>query len=262
MADMDKLDQVDLSLKMSAAQTEERVAALQRRLLHLRLLAGGLVGDGRLGPPLAILFEGWDAAGKGGAIKRLVSGLDPRHFRVQSYAAPTDREKRHHFLWRFDPNLPGWGGMALFDRTWYGRVLVERVEGFATEKEWKRAYGQIVAFERILVAEGTILVKFWLHISSKEQLARFERRRDDPLRRWKLTDEDWRNRDKRDAYVDAVNEMVDRTDHKGAPWDLIAAESKHYARVAVLETVCRRLEKGLVNCGIQVPTSKGADYGA
>lgn len=261
MAGMDKLDQVDLSLKMSAAQSEERVATLQRRLLHLRLLAGGLVGDGRLGPPLAIVFEGWDASGKGGAIKRLVAGLDPRHFRVQSYAAPTEREKRHHFLWRFDPNFPGWGGMAVFDRSWYGRVLVERVEGFATEKEWKRAYGQIVAFERGLVAEGTILVKFWLHISSKEQLARFERRRDDPLRRWKLTDEDWRNRDKRRAYVDAVNEMVARTDHKGAPWSLIAAESKYYARVAVLQTVCLRLEKGLAACGIDVPSSKGADYG-
>ncbi len=151
--------------------------------------------------------------------------------------------------------------MAVFDRSWYGRVLVERVEGFATEKEWKRAYGQIVAFERGLVTEGTILVKFWLHISSKEQLARFERRRDDPLRRWKLTDEDWRNRDKRRAYVDAVNEMVERTDHKGAPWYLIAAESKYYARVAVLQTVCLRLEKGLTACGIPVPSSKGADYG-
>jgi polyphosphate kinase 2 (PPK2 family) len=151
--------------------------------------------------------------------------------------------------------------MAVFDRSWYGRVLVERVEGFATEKEWKRAYGQIVAFERGLVTEGMILVKFWLHISSKEQLARFERRRDDPLRRWKLTDEDWRNREKRHAYVAAVNEMVARTDHKGAPWDLVAAESKHYARVAVLETVCRRLETGLVHCGVAVPAPTGADYG-
>src|ERR1019366_281558 len=127
-----KLADVDLSLKMSRVESEREIVALQRRLLHLRLLAGGQISDGRLGPALSIVFEGWDAAGKGGAIKRLVAGLDPRHVRVQSYAAPTEREKRHHFLWRFWPNLPGAGGMAVFDRSWYGRVLVERVEGFAT----------------------------------------------------------------------------------------------------------------------------------
>ena len=158
-----------------------------RRLLQLRLVSGGLIGDGRLGPALAVVFEGWDAAGKGGAIKRLVAGLDPRHVRVQSYAAPTEREKRHHFLWRFGPNLPGAGGMAVFDRSWYGRVLVERVEGFATEPEWKRAYEEITSFEKGLVAEGSVIVKFWLHISFEEQLARFESRQDDPLRSWKLT---------------------------------------------------------------------------
>jgi AMP-polyphosphate phosphotransferase len=256
---MGKLDRVDLSLKMSRTESEQRLQTLGRRLLQLRLVAAGLIGDGRLGPGLAVAFEGWDAAGKGGAIKRLVAGLDPRHVRVESYAAPTEREKRHHFLWRFGPNLPGLGGMAVFDRTWYGRVLVERVEGFATQTEWKRAYGEIVSFEKSLEAEGTTLVKFWLHISDGEQLARFERRRDDPLRRWKLTDEDWRNRAKRPAYVVAVEEMLKRTDHDGAPWHIVPAESKHYARVNVVETVIRRLEEGLKNKGITVPPTAQAE---
>ena len=259
---MGRLDQVDLSLKLSRADSEQRLVALQHRLLHLRLIAGGLVGDGRLGPALAVVFEGWDASGKGGAIKRLVSGLDPRHVRVESYAAPTPREKRHHFLWRFSPNLPGNGGMAVFDRSWYGRVLVERVEGFATKAEWRRAYGEITGFEKSFAAEGMTLVKFWLHISAKEQLARFERRRDDPLRSWKLTDEDWRNRDKRPAYVQAVEEMLDRTDHPAAPWELVPAENKNYARVRVLEVVIKRLEKGLTSFGIEVPPSTGAAFGA
>jgi AMP-polyphosphate phosphotransferase len=256
-----RLDDVDLSLKMSREESERRLVLLQRRLLHLRLISGGLVGDGRLGPPLCIVFEGWDAAGKGGAIKRLVGGLDPRHVRTESYAAPTEREKRHHFLWRFSPNLPGWGGMAIFDRSWYGRVLVERVESFASKAQWERAYDDIVNFESGLVADGMTLVKFWLHISSKEQLARFESRRHDPLRSWKLTDEDWRNRSKRRAYLRAVDEMLARTDHPQAPWELVAAENKHYARVSVLSTVILRLEQGLTAWGIDVPPSTGADYG-
>jgi polyphosphate kinase 2 (PPK2 family) len=254
-----RLDQVDLSLKMSRAESEKRLERLGRRMLQLRLTSAGLIGDGRLGPGLAVVFEGWDAAGKGGAIKRLVSGLDPRHVRVQSYAAPTEREKRHHFLWRFGPNLPGIGGMAIFDRSWYGRVLVERVEGFASEPEWQRAYDEITSFERSLVAEGTTLVKFWLHISDKEQLARFESRRDDPLRRWKLTDEDWRNREKRAAYVVAVEEMLRRTDHSKARWHIVPAESKHYARVNVVETVTKELEHGLTKAGLTVPPAAEAE---
>ncbi|HUB68975.1 MAG TPA: UDP-galactose-lipid carrier transferase [Acidimicrobiales bacterium] len=259
---MAKLAKVDLSVKMPKEDSERALVALQRRLLHLRLISGGLIGNGRLGPPLCVVFEGWDASGKGGAIKRLVAGLDPRHFRVQSYAAPTEREKRHHFLWRFYPNLPGSGGMAIFDRSWYGRVLVERVEAFATKQEWERAYVDIVNFEAAMAADGMTLVKFWLHISSREQLSRFERRRDDPLRRWKLTDEDWRNRAKRRAYVRAVDDMLARTDHKGAPWEVVSAEDKHYARVKVLETVIQRLEKGLEDWGFTVPPSVGADYGS
>jgi polyphosphate kinase 2 (PPK2 family) len=256
---MGKLDRVDLSLKMSRSESERRLAHLRRRLLQLRLVSGGLIGDGQLGPALSVVFEGWDAAGKGGAIKRLVAGLDPRHVRVQSYAAPTEREKRHHFLWRFGPNLPGAGGMAIFDRSWYGRVLVERVEEFATEPEWKRAYDEIVSFEKSLVAEGSTLVKFWLHISDAEQLARFESRRDDPLRRWKLTEEDWRNRAKRPAYVQAVEEMLSRTDHPRARWHVVPAEDKHFARVKVVETVVHSLEHGLTRAGVTVPPESEAE---
>ena len=177
---------------------------------------------------MLVLFEGWDASGKGGAIKRLVAPLDPRHVRVCQFAAPTPDEKRHHFLWRFWPKLPGWGGMTVFDRSWYGRVLVERVEGFASEEEWTRAYDEIRDFERSLAAEGTIIIKLWMHISSEEQLERFEKRRDDPLKSWKLTDEDWRNREKRPAYEKAVEQMLEETDRPEAPWTVIPAESKRY----------------------------------
>jgi len=186
-----RLDRVDLSLRLSREEEEVRLAAAQRRLLHLRLVLGGLIGDGTLGPPVCVLFEGWDASGKGGAIKRLVGRLDPRHVRVAQFAAPTPDEKRHHFLARFYVQLPGWGGMAVFDRSWYGRVLVERVDGFATVEQWERGYEEIVHFERSLALEGTVLVKLWLHISAEEQLRRFESRRDDPLKEWKLTADDY-----------------------------------------------------------------------
>src|SRR5205823_6449534 len=212
---MSRLDALDLSLRLSAEEEAAQLTAAQERLLQLRLLAGGLIGDsGQLGPPLCVLFEGWDASGKGGCIKRLVAPLDPRHVRVAESAAPTYDEKRHHFLWRFWPKLPGWGGMAVFDRSWYGRVLVERVEGYATKKQWSRAYREIAAFEQALAAEGMVIVKFWMHLSEKEQLRRFESRQRDPLRQWKLTDEDWRNRSRHKEYAEAVEEMLRRTDHK------------------------------------------------
>src|SRR3712207_5497892 len=158
---MGRLDELDLTLKLSRDEEASRLEAAQMRLLALRLVLGGLVEGREIGPPVCVLFEGWDASGKGGAIKRLVGQLDPRHVRVKQYAAPTPDEKRHHFLWRFWPALPGWGGMAVLDRSWYGRVLVERVEGFAAEEEWTRAYGEICDFERTLAAEGTVLLKFW-----------------------------------------------------------------------------------------------------
>jgi polyphosphate kinase 2 (PPK2 family) len=248
-----RLDELDLSLKLSRKDEARALDRGWERLSQLRLTLGGLTGDGRLGPPVLVLFEGWDASGKGGAIKRLVGQLDPRHVRVVQFAAPSADEKRHHFLSRFSPNLPGWGGMAVFDRSWYGRVLVERVEELATREQWLRAYDEINGYEASLAAEGMIAIKFWLHISDAEQLRRFERRRDDPLKSWKLTDEDWRNREKRTQYVEAVEEMFARTDQPHAPWHLIPADSKRYARVAVLETVIERIEDGMRRWGIEPP---------
>ena len=248
-----RLDELDLNLKLSRDEEAKQLDAAQTRLLQLRLVLGGLIGDSDIGPPLLVVFEGWDASGKGGAIKRLVGPLDPRHVRVKQFAAPTYDEKRHHWLWRFWQPLPGWGGMAVFDRSWYGRVLVERVEGFADKPAWKRAYGEIRDFERMLTEEGTMIVKFWLHVSSKEQLKRFESRAEDPLRSWKLTDEDWRNRSKRRAYTRAVEDMLDETDRKNAPWTLVEADSKRYARVKVVETVIAAIEDGMRRNGIKPP---------
>jgi polyphosphate kinase 2 (PPK2 family) len=245
---MNRLD-VDPNVKLPKKDALARLEAAQLRLLRLRLMLGGQVEGHEIGPPLCVVFEGWDASGKGGAIKRLVGPLDPRHVRVAQFAAPTYDEKRHHFLWRFWPVLPGWGGMAVLDRSWYGRVLVERVEGFATEEQWKRAYDEIVEFERTLSAEGMIMVKFWMHVSAEEQLRRFESRAQDTLRSWKLTDEDWRNREKRPAYEEAVEEMLARTDHPNAPWYVIPADDKRYARVAVVEAVCTEVEKELAAIG-------------
>ncbi len=242
---MDRLDEVDLSLKLSRAAQAERLEKGGEKLAELRLHLGGLKGDGKLGRPVCVLLEGWDASGKGGAIKRLVAPVDLRHVRVAQFAAPSYDEKRHHYLDRFVQALPGWGGMAILDRTWYGRVLVERVEGFATRKQWQRAYDEINDFERIQAAEGTVFVKFWMHISKQEQLKRFKRRQNDPLKAWKLTDEDWRNREKWPQYVKAVEEMLARTDTEWAPWTIVPAESKRYARVFVMEHVIEAMRRAL-----------------
>ena len=253
---MGRLDELDLSLSLSREDYEKRLDAAQQRLVALRLALGGkLPGyEGRLGPALAVVFEGWDASGKGGALKRLVERLDPRHVRVAQYSAPTDIEKRHHFLWRFWPALPGWGGMAVFDRSWYGRVLVERVEGYADREQWLRAYDEINGFERTLADEGMLLIKFWLHISEDEQLKRFKRREKEPLKSWKLTDEDWRNRGRRDEYNQAVEDMVARTSiEPHAIWHLVPGDSKRYARVAVIETVIADIEAGMRRHGMEPP---------
>jgi polyphosphate kinase 2 (PPK2 family) len=249
---MKRLSKVDLSATLSKKEATKRLDAALRRLLHLRLVLGGQLGDHKLGPPVCVVFEGWDASGKGGAIKRLVQPLDPRHVRVAQFAAPTYDEKRHHFLWRFWPVLPGWGGMAVLDRSWYGRVLVERVEKFATKEQWSRAYSEIVEFERTLACEGMILVKFWMHLSEEEQLRRFESRRTDPLRSWKLTDEDWRNREKRKKYVAAVEDMLELTDHDHGRWHVVPGDDKRYARVAVVETVCAAIEEELKARGYDI----------
>ena len=253
-----RLEDCDLTVKLSKDEEAKRLGRAQRRLLHLRLINGGQLNEGRLGPPVCIVFEGWDAAGKGGAIKRLVEPLDPRHVHVAPFAAPTPDELRHHFVWRFWPPLPGWGGMTIFDRSWYGRVLVERVEHLATEVQWRRAYQEIKDFEHTLAEEGMIVIKLWLHMSHEEQLRRFVRRRDDPLKRWKLTDEDWRNRERRGEYNEAVADMLRLTDGPLAHWDVISAENKRFGRVQVIETVIRRMEEGMERWGVQVPP-RGAE---
>src|SRR5919201_4474338 len=250
---MGRLDDVDLSLNLSREDQDGLLALHGGRLAQLRLALGGLIGTGRLGPALCVLFEGWDAGGKGGAIKRLVAPLDARHVRVKQFAAPTPDEKRHHYLHRFVPALPGWGGMAVLDRTWYGRVLVERVEGFASEEQWRRSFREIDGFERMLADDGMIIVKLYLHISDGEQLKRFERRREDPLKAWKMTDEDWRNRGKRAAYTAAIEEMFERTDTERAPWRIVPAESKRYARVRVMQEVIAAIEAGCAHHGFPLP---------
>ena len=256
-----RLEDVDLSASLSKEEADQRLLAAQRHLLHLRLVNGGLIGD-RVGPPLLVLMEGWDAAGKGGAIRRLVAPLDPRHYRVDTFAAPNKNDRRHHFLWRFFGSIPGDGGMVVLDRSWYGRVLVERVEQLVDEAAWERAYGEINDFERSMAAEGVVFVKCFLHISDQEQLRRFEGRRDNPLKSWKLSDEDWRNRSKRADYVVAINEMLRRTDTDYAPWSVIPAESKHFARVHVIETVIAALEQGMRLAGMEPPRSQGLDFTA
>jgi polyphosphate kinase 2 (PPK2 family) len=247
------IERIDLSLRLDQKEYDRRVLKAQRRFLQLRLALGGLLEGSKTGPGILVIMEGPDAAGKGGAIKLMVNHLDPRHYRVVSYGAPSRQEKDHHFLWRFYTELPGLGQMAVFDRSWYGRVLVERIEGFCSRDEWRRAYKAIVDFEESLCTESTILVKMYMHISDDEQLARFESRGADPLKQWKLTEEDWRNREKNREYEKAANEMFQRTDHPLAPWDLISGEQKRWARVEAIETLIRRVEEGMRRWGVEVP---------
>ena len=199
------------------------------------------------GVSTVLVFEGWDAAGKGGAIRRLTTAMDARGYIVMPVAAPTDEERRYHYLWRFWRHLTRAGRVIIFDRSWYGRVLVERVEGFAQPVEWRRAYAEINDFERQLVEHGTVLAKFWLHITKDEQLDRFQAREATPYKRWKLTEEDWRNREKWEQYELAVNDMVQQTSTYIAPWTLVEANCKRYSRIKVFETVCNSLEAALKN---------------
>jgi len=192
-----------------------------------------------------LLFEGWDAAGKGGAIKRLTDALDARHYRVHPIAAPTDEERMYHWLWRFYKRLEGTRKVTIFDRSWYGRVLVERVEGFAAPDEWRRAFAEIRSFEQQLIHGGHVLCKYWLHITPEEQLARFEERASTPHKQWKLTDEDWRNRERWTEYEQAVDAMVERTSTRETPWTLVPANCKYDARLIVVNTFADRLERAL-----------------
>jgi polyphosphate:AMP phosphotransferase len=233
------LDRVDLTLSLDRETYETQRKELEERLLtaeHELYLA-------RI--PAVIGYEGWDAGGKGGNIRRLTQSLDPRGYEVVPIAAPTAEEKAHHYLWRFWRHVPKAGHITIFDRTWYGRVLVERVEGFCTEAEWKRSYDEINEFERQLADFGTVLVKFWLQIDADEQLRRFKERQDTPYKQWKITDEDWRNREKRPKYEPAVAEMLRRTSTPHAPWTILEANCKYYARIKALRTVADALEKAI-----------------
>ena len=255
-----RVDAIDLSLTMDRLKSQDRVAAAQHRLTQLRLFTAGLLDPKIVAPGLVVLFEGFDAAGKGGAIRRLTASIDPRHVRVVPIGPPTAEELRHVFLWRFQPYIAGTGGMTVFDRSWYGRLLVERVEGLIDKSTAKRSGQEIVQFEQLLVDNGVTLVKFWLHLSDEEQLKRFKDRESDPLKQWKLTPDDWRNREKRGAYLDALDDMVETTDKSHAHWDLIPADSKHYARVAVLETLIERWTHDLERRGLKVPKARSGDY--
>jgi polyphosphate:AMP phosphotransferase len=233
------LNTVDLRAKVGEAKYQERLEKLQSRLNKLSWRAREKKVS------TVAMFEGWDAAGKGGAIRRVTAAMDARLFRVIPVAAPTDEEKAHHYLWRFWRHLPRGGYVTIYDRSWYGRVLVERVEGFAQPHEWGRAYGEINEFERQLADHGIALCKFWLHISPQEQLRRFQERAKLAHKQHKITDEDWRNRKKWKDYALAVDEMVARTSTDYAPWTLVAANDKKHARLRVLQAICEALERAL-----------------
>ena len=235
------LDKVDLSPSLKRAKYKKELKEYQQRIrdleheMYLKRV------------PVVIVYEGSDAGGKGGNIRRLVRGLDPRGYDVIPIAAPNDVEKAHHYLWRFWNAFPKAGHIAIFDRSWYGRVMVERIEGFCTQEDWKRAYREINEMEEQWASFGTVLVKFWLQIDKDEQLKRFTSRQEIPYKQWKITDEDWRNREKWDQYKEAVDEMLYRTSTLHAPWTIIEANSKLHARVKALKTVVREVEKAVKN---------------
>ena len=233
------LSRLDMSQRVEQKTYKTKLERLQGRLNTLHRKAE------RTGVSTILVFEGWDAAGKGGAIRRLTAALDARDYQVIPIAAPTEEERAQHYLWRFWRHLARRGRVTIFDRSWYGRVLVERVEGFASEQEWVRGYAEINQFEAQLAAHGIVLVKYWIHITKDEQLRRFRARETATYKRWKLTDEDWRNRKQWSAYEQAVNDMVERTSTGQAPWTLVEANDKSFARLKVLETACDRLEAHL-----------------
>lgn len=230
---------IDLSRSLDREEYKKKKRELQKRLLalHNKMYLKRV--------PVILAFEGWDAGGKGGAIKRLTQAMDPRGYEVVPTASPNDIEKAHHYLWRFWEKIPKAGHMAIFDRTWYGRVLVERIEGFASEEEWSRAYTEINNMEEQFTNAGYIVLKFWMHIDKEEQEKRFHERENTPEKQWKITDEDWRNRAKWDEYEKAVDEMIIRTSTEDAPWIVVEGNSKYYARIKVLETVVEALERRL-----------------
>lgn len=234
-----KLSEIPLDMRVEEEEYKEKLEKLQGRLrdLHNRLY--------RKQVPVVIAYEGWDAAGKGGNIKRITEALDPRGFEVHPIASPEPHEKARHYLWRFWTRLPKTGHIAIFDRTWYGRVMVERLEGFCSENDWKRAYNEINEFEKELADWGAVIIKFWVQIDKETQLERFEMRQNTPEKQWKITEEDWRNREKWDAYEDAVNEMIQKTSTTYAPWYVLESVDKKYARLKALRIIIERLEEAL-----------------
>lgn len=235
----DFLSQADLSLSLSKDDYKKQ---LRKEQSNLRKLQQSLHQQKI---PVLAIFEGWDAAGKGGAIKRLTDVLDPRSYVVNAFGAPSTEELSHHYLWRFWRRLPDPGTIGIFDRSWYGRVLVERIEGFASEPEWRRAYREINEFEEQLTSAGYVLLKFWLHISPEEQLERFNERKDNPFKQHKLTEEDWRNREKWPLYHVAVNQMIQRTSTPTAPWTVVPGNDKYYARVKIIQSAIEAIETEL-----------------
>ncbi|MEQ8786891.1 MAG: polyphosphate:AMP phosphotransferase [Pirellulaceae bacterium] len=233
------LEAVDLSSTITDDAYDEQLDELQHEIYQLAWRAH------ERDVSMAAVFEGWDAAGKGGAIRRFIQGMDARLYQVKQFAAPTDEERAHHYLWRFWRQLPRAGYSTIYDRSWYGRVLVERVEGFARPDQWRRAYGEINGFEEQLVEHGVVLLKFWLHIDPDEQLRRFQEREATPWKRHKITEEDWRNRERWDDYRQAVDEMIARTSTVYAPWTLVAGNDKHFARIEVLKTARDALKKAV-----------------
>ena len=229
-------EKVDLSKKLLEKRYWNEIKKWQVRL---RTQSMRLFNEKRMA---VAVFEGWDAAGKGGSIKRVTEILDPRGFNVNTFAAPSGEEGRHHYLWRFWKALPPLGQIAIYDRSHYGRVMVERVEGFCTEQEWKRAFREINEFEWQVTNFGAVVVKFWLHIDQEEQLRRFKGRELDPFRSYKLTEEDWRNRAKWNDYRGAVEDMIEKTSTAWAPWTIVEANDKFYARVKVVQTLTKALE--------------------
>jgi AMP-polyphosphate phosphotransferase len=233
------LEALDLQSRLPEKLYTRRMAAQQVRLRKLQFE----IYDRRI--PVLAVFEGWDAAGKGGAIKRVTETLEPRGYTVSSFAAPRGEERAHHYLWRFWRVLPRAGHLGIFDRSYYGRVLVERVEGFCAEDEWRRAYREINEFEAHQASLGMVIRKYWLHISREEQLRRFQSRERDPFRAYKLTADDWRNRARWDAYVDAVEEMLAQTSTPHAPWTVVEADDKLHARLKVVQTLADAVELAL-----------------
>lgn len=244
---MKKLKDLDLSLTLDKKMYKKKLKVLQYEMLN----AQQFLFNNKIG--LILVFEGMDAAGKGGAIKRLTERIDPRGYVVHPISAPQPHELRYNYLHRFWRKLPQHGQIAIFDRSWYGRVLVERLEGFAKENEWNRAYDEINDFERLLTDGDYIILKFWIHIDKDEQLKRFNDREADPYKSWKLTAEDWRNREKFDDYTVAADDMFERTDTDNAPWTLISGNNKLYARIQVLKETIEHIEKEATRRGLHIP---------